>query len=174
MSMKKEAYLVDLIVVQVQAIGDVLPTDGMVHVRADTAGCNNVASDFLVAEVCMWRSEDEQQAEFADRLTNGHTASERLNRALAARVHGMFWHTLGLTRDTSHEDNPATNFKILVRLASNEELTTSIDTEDAVKFLGCHVLHMSERNNAGVGADDVELAESLLRFLEHGDDLWYI
>jgi hypothetical protein len=43
--------LVDLVVGEVDTVGNVLAADGVVHVGADTAGGDDVDSDLLVTEV---------------------------------------------------------------------------------------------------------------------------
>lgn len=45
-------YLVNFVVLEGVAAGDILPADGVVHVRLDAAGGNGVDGDFLVAKVC--------------------------------------------------------------------------------------------------------------------------
>ena len=49
---RKKAHLVDTVVVELVAVGDVLPADGMVHVGLDAAGRDGVDRDLLVAKVC--------------------------------------------------------------------------------------------------------------------------
>jgi hypothetical protein len=78
---------------------------------------------------------------------------------------------LGLARDGSHEDQAATDREVLVGLAGHEELTAGVDVEDAVKLLGGDILDVTERHDTRVGADNVELAESLDGLLEETDDL---
>ena len=46
-----QTYLVDALVVQDVAVGDVLPADGMVHVGLDAAGGDGVDGNLLVAKV---------------------------------------------------------------------------------------------------------------------------
>ena len=46
-----QTYLVDALVVQRVAVGDVLPADGVVHVGLDAAGGDGVDGDLLVAKV---------------------------------------------------------------------------------------------------------------------------
>ena len=78
----------------------------------------------------------------------------------------MLGDTLGLTGDGAHQDDAATLLEGLVGLTSDEELTTGVDVEHAVEFLGGDILEVAERHNAGVGGDDVELAEVSLGLLE--------
>jgi hypothetical protein len=46
-----EAYLVNTLVIELVAVGDVLPADSVVHVGLDTAGCDGIDGDLLVTEV---------------------------------------------------------------------------------------------------------------------------
>lgn len=71
----------------------------------------------------------------------------------------MLGHTLGLTSDGSHKDDAATNFHPLVRLLSDEELTTSVDIEDPVELLRLDIGEVTKRDDTRVGAADVEAAE---------------
>ena len=71
----------------------------------------------------------------------------------------MLGDTLGLTSDGSHKDDTATDFHPLVCLLSDEELTTGVDVEDTVELLGLNFGEVTERDNTGVGAADVEAAE---------------
>jgi len=48
---RKQTYLINTLVVQLVAVGDVLPADGVVHVGLDAAGSDGVDGDLLVAEV---------------------------------------------------------------------------------------------------------------------------
>ena len=73
--------LVDLLIGQVLAVGDVLLADLLVHVGLDAAGGDDVDGDLLVAAV------------------DGHAADEGLDGALAAGVDSVLGHTLGLTRN---------------------------------------------------------------------------
>jgi hypothetical protein len=68
-------------------------------------------------------------------------------------------HTLCLTSDGAHEDDSAANFHPLVCLLGNEELTTSVDVEDAVELLRLNIGEVAKRNDTRVGAADVELAK---------------
>jgi hypothetical protein len=56
----KWSYLVNAVVVEAVAVGDVLSADGMVHVGLDTARRDSVHGDLLVTEVCnpnlAWRA----------------------------------------------------------------------------------------------------------------------
>lgn len=58
------AYLVDLVIVQVGAVGNVFAADSVVHVSADSSWSNGVDGDLLVAEV------------------DGHAPHKRLDGAL--------------------------------------------------------------------------------------------
>ncbi len=60
---------------------------------------------------------------------------------------------------------------MLVGLASDEELATGVDAENTVEFLLGDVLEMAEGHNAGVRADNVQLAVVLDRLVEHLDRL---
>nr|POE98246.1 hypothetical protein CFP56_64839 [Quercus suber] len=137
------AYLVHLVIAEVLAVGDVLAAHGVVHVGLDAAGGDGVDGDLLVTAV------------------DGHAADEGLDRALGARVDGVLGHALGLAGDGAHEDDAAADGKVLVGLAGDEELAAGVDAEDAVELLLGHVLQVAERHDAGVGADDVQLAEVL-------------
>lgn len=125
----------------------------MVHVGLDATGGNSVDGDLLVAKV------------------DGHAAHESLNGTLGRRVDGVLGDGLGLTGDRSHEDQATADREVLVRLAGDEELATGVDVEDAVKLLGRDILDVAERHDARVGADDVELAESLDGLLKETDNL---
>lgn len=107
-------------------------------------------------------------------LTNGHAAHKGLDGALGPGVDGMLGHALGLPRDRAHEDQPAADLEVLVRLAGDEELAARVDVEDAVELLGRDVLDVAERDDAAVGADHVELAEHLDRLVEHAHDLVHV
>lgn len=103
--------------------------------------------------------------------TDSHAADECLDGALARRVDGVLGDGLGLARDGPHEDQAAANLEVLVRLAGDEELAAGVDVEDAVKLLGGDVLDVAERNDAAVGAHNVEPAKLLVGLLKHADDL---
>lgn len=148
--------LVDLLVVEVLAVGDVLLAHGVVHVGLDAAGGDGVDGDLLVAAV------------------DGHAAHEGLDGALGARVDGVLGDTLGLARDAAHEDDAAAGLEVLVGLAGHEELASGVDVEDAVKLLLGHVLEVAEGHHARVGHDDVELAKVLLGLGEHVDNLRHV
>lgn len=105
------------------------------------------------------------------KLTNRHAAHKCLNGALGTRVDGVLGHTLGLSGDGAHEDQPSADLEVLVRLARHEELAARVDVEDAVELLRGDVLDVAERHHAAVGADNVELAEDLDGLLEHAHDL---
>jgi hypothetical protein len=47
----ERSYLVDALVVELLAVGDVLPAHGVVHVGLDATGGDGIDSDLLVAEV---------------------------------------------------------------------------------------------------------------------------
>ena len=83
----------------------------------------------------------------------------------------MLWDSLGLARDGPHEDQAAANLEVLVRLARDEELAARVDIEDPVKLLGRDILDVAERDDAAVGAHNVELAERLVRLLEQANNL---
>jgi len=144
---------VNLVVVHLLSSWNVLLADSVVHVGLDTTWGNAVDSDLLVTSI------------------DGHASDEGLDGTLGGRVHSVLWNTLGLTSDRSHEDDTAANLEVLVCLPGNEELTSSVDVENAIKFLWCHILEMSKGDDAGVGADDVEFAEVGLGLLEHRHDL---
>ena len=125
----------------------------MVHVGLDAAWSNAVDSDLLIAGI------------------NGHATDEGLDGALGAGVDCVLWDALGLASDRAHQDDAAANAKVLVGLAGDEELATGVDAEDAVEFLLAHVLEVAERDDAGIGADNVELAKVLNGLIEHLDRL---
>lgn len=143
--------LINLLIVQVLAVGDVLLAHGVVHVSLDTTGGDGVDGDFLVAAV------------------DGHAAHESLDGTLAAGVDGVFGHALGLACDGAHEDDAAADFKVLVCFSCDEELAASVDAEDSVEFFFSDILEVAEGDDAGVGDDNVEFAEVLLGFGEHVD-----
>ena len=126
----------------------------MVHVGLDTAGRDRIDGDPLIPTV--------------DR----HAADERLDRTLAGRVDGMFRHALGLARDGAHQDDPPADLEVLIRFPGDEELAPRVDLEDTVVFLLGDVFEMAEGDDAGVGADNVELAEVLDSRVHQVDDLF--
>jgi hypothetical protein len=105
------------------------------------------------------------------KLTDSHAPGEGLNGTLGTRVDGVLGHTLGLTGDGSHEDDPATDFHALVRLLSDKELSTSVDVEDTVKLLRLNVGKVTEGDNTRVGTADVELAEVCNNIVHQLDSL---
>lgn len=125
----------------------------MVHVGLDATWGNGVDGDLLVAAV------------------DGHAADEGLDGTLGAGVDGVLWNTLGLAGDGAHQDDAAADGEVLVGLAGDEELATGVDVEDAVELLLGDVLQVTEGDDAGVGADDVELAVVLNGLLEELDGL---
>lgn len=137
------AYLINLVVRELVSARNVLTADGVVHVSLDATGSDTVDSDLLVTGI------------------DGHAADESLDGALGAGVDGVLRHALGLAGDGAHQDDTAADGKMLVRLAGDEELATGVDAEDAVELLLGDILEVAERDNTGVGADDVELAEVL-------------
>ena len=145
--------LVNLLVVQVVAVGDILFAHCVVHVGLDATGRNGIDGDLLVAAV------------------DGHATDERLDRALAARVDGMFRHALRLARDAAHENDAPAHLEDLVRLAGYEELAAGVDVHDAVVFLFCDVLQVTKGDDAAVGDDNVDFAERLLGPFHEADDL---
>jgi len=145
--------LVDLVVVEVDAVGNVLAADGVVHVGLNAAGGDDVDGDLLVAEV------------------DSHAAGEGLNGALGAGVDGVLGDELGLAGDGAHEDHAAANLEVLVRLTGDEELATGVDVEDTVKLLGRDILDVAERDDTRVGHADIELAPDLDGLVEELDGL---
>ena len=124
--------LVDLLVVQVGAVGDVLFADSVVHVGLDTTGGNGVDGDLLVSTV------------------DGHASDKGLNGALAAGVDGVFGDALGLASDGTHQDDTATHLEVLVCFSCDEELSTGVDVEDAVELLWFDILQVTEGDDTGV------------------------
>ena len=133
--------LVDLLVGEVLSVGNVLLADGVVHVGLDTTWGDAVDSDLLVTAV------------------DGHAADKGLDGTLGAGVESVLWDTLGLASDGSHEDDAAADGEVLVGLTGDEELTTGVDGHDAVVLLLGNVFQVTEGNDTGVGADNVELTE---------------
>lgn len=86
----------------------------------------------------------------------------------------MLGDTLGLASDGAHHDEAATDLEVLVGLAGDEELAAGVDGEDAVKLLGGDVLDVAERDDARVGADNVELAPDLDGLVKELDDLVHV
>jgi hypothetical protein len=82
----------------------------------------------------------------------------------------MLWNTLGLASDGSHEDDATANLEVLVSFTSDEELSTGVDIEHAIKLLLGNVLEVSKGHDTRVGGDDVDLSKMLLGLLEelHG------
>lgn len=150
---QSKPYLINSIIIQLRATGNVLPADSVVHIRLDATGRDSIDSDLLVTKV------------------NSHAAHKGLNSTLATTVDSMLWHTLGLTRNAAHQNQPSTNLEGIVRLLGNKELATSVDVENTVKLLGGNVLDVAKGDDTAVGADNVELAPGLLGLGEHGDDL---
>jgi hypothetical protein len=52
--MEGRAHLIDLLVVQLAAVGDVLPADGVVHIGLDATGSDSVDSNLLVTKVWLY------------------------------------------------------------------------------------------------------------------------
>jgi len=145
--------LVNLVVGEVGTAGNVLAADGVVHVGLDTTGGNSVDSDALVTGI------------------DGHAADKGLDGTLGTGVDGVLGDTLGLTGDGAHQDDAATDGKVLVCLTGDEELTTGVDLEDAVELLLGDILEVTEGNDTRVGADNVELTEVLNSLVEELDGL---
>jgi len=142
------SILIDLIVAQLLTTGNVLLADGVIHISLNTTRGNAVDSNLLITAI------------------DSHAASKGLDGTLGARIDSVLWNTLGLTSDGSHENDTTTNLEVLVSLTSDEELSPSVDGEDAVEFLLCDIFKMTERDDTRVGGDDVELAKVFLGFLE--------
>lgn len=70
----------------------------------------------------------------------------------------MSRYSLGLACYASHHDQPATNLEVFVCLPSYEKLSSRIDVEYAIKFLGSDVLDVAEADYTTVGAYNIELA----------------
>lgn len=145
--------LINLVVGEVLAVGDVLLADSMVHVGLDTTWSNAVDSDLLVTSV------------------NSHAAGEGLDSTLAAGVESVLGNALGLAGNGAHQDDAATLGHVLVGLAGDEELATGVDAHNAVVLLLSDILQVAERDNTGVGAADVELAIVLNNFVHELDGL---
>lgn len=86
----------------------------------------------------------------------------------------MAWHALGLARDGAHEDQAAADLEVSIGLAGDEELAARVDVEDAVELLRSDVLDVAERDDAAVGAHNVEPAKLLVRLLKHVHDLVHV
>lgn len=71
----------------------------------------------------------------------------------------MLGHTLSLASDGTHEDDTSANFHPLVGLLGDEELSTGVDVENTVELLRLNIGEVTERNNARVGAADVQSAK---------------
>jgi hypothetical protein len=145
--------LVDLVVRKLLSAGDVLAADLVVHIGLDAAGGDAVDGDLLVAGV------------------DGHAADEGLDGTLGAGVDGVLGHALGLAGDGAHQDDAAADGQVLVGLAGDEELAAGVDAHDAVVLLLGDILEVAEGDDAGVGADDVKLAEVLDGEVHHLDGL---
>lgn len=145
--------LIDLLVVQVGAVGDILLAHSVVHVGLDTTRGNCVDSNLLVSTV------------------NGHAADECLNGTLATGVNGVFGHTLGLAGDGTHQDDTAANLKVFVCFSCDKELSSGVDVEDAVKLLRFNILQVAEGDDTRVGNDNVDLSKVFLGLGEEVDDL---
>lgn len=152
-SARIRSYLINSIVIELSAAGDVLSANSVVHISLDSTRSHGVDGDLLVTEV------------------DGHAAHEGLDGTLGARVHGVLGHTLGLAGDGPHENQTTADLEVVVRLAGDEELAARVDVEHAVELLGGDVLDVAERDDAAVGADDVQVAPDLLGLGEHLDDL---
>jgi len=144
---------INLVVVHLLSSWNVLLANGVVHVGLDTTWGNAVDSDLLVTSI------------------DGHASDEGLNGTLGCRIDSVLWNTLGLASDGSHQDDTATNLEVLVCFPSNEELTSSVDVENAVELLWCDVLEMTEGDDARVRANNVEFSEVSLSLLEHSNGL---
>jgi len=83
----------------------------------------------------------------------------------------MLRHTLRLTSNAAHQDQPTSNLKMVVRLLRNKELTSRVNIEHTVKLLRRNILHMAKAHDTRVRADDIELAELCNRVLEQLLDL---
>lgn len=150
--------LVNLLVGEGLAFGDVLAAHFVVHVGLDAAGSNTVDSDLLLASI--WGSVSQWSRGVNDGLlTDGHAASESLDGALGSRVDSMLRNPLGLAGDGAHENDTATLRHALVRLLCNKELSAGVDIHDAVVLFLINVCEVAERNDARVGAADIQLAE---------------
>ena len=117
----------------------------------------------------MHRRREKGESEGLSPRTDSHTPDKSLNGTLAARVDGVPGDALGLAGDGPHEDQAAADLEVLVGLAGDEELAARVDGEDAVKLLGGDVLDVAERDDAAVGADNVELAKLVLGLLEEAE-----
>lgn len=123
---------IHLIIIHLITAGDVFLAYGVVHIGLDTAWRDAVDRDAFVAGV------------------DGHAAREGLDGAFGAGVDGVFGDAFGLTGNGSHEDDAAADFEVFVRLSRNKELTTCINIEYAVEFLGSDVLDVAKGYNTGV------------------------
>ena len=164
--------LVDLVVAELLASGNVLAADSVVHIGLDATGGNAVDCDLLLTSIC--RSSARVCQKIAGALTDSHAPGEGLDGTLGARVDGVLGHTLGLTSDGSHKDDAAANFHPLVRLLGDEELTTSVDVEDTVELLRLDVGEVTERDDTRVGTADVEAAEVCNNIVHQLGGLLYI
>jgi len=142
-----------LVVAHLLSAWNVLLAHSVVHVGLDATWGDAVDSDLLVPGI------------------NGEASSEGLDGTLRARVDGVLWNTLGLASDGAHQNNAAANLEVLVCLTGNEELTPGVNVENAVELLWRDIFHVAERDDTGVGADNVELAEVLLGLVKQLDGL---
>lgn len=111
------------------------------HIRDRATGSDSVDSDLFAPAVL------------------GQDGHERLNRALGARVDSMLGHHETSSSVRAGQDNATTIVEMLVAFASDEELSSSVDVENAIEFFRSDFFQVAEGNYSCVGADNVEFSE---------------
>src|SRR5690242_8946450 len=122
------------------------------HVRFDTSRCYTVDSDTTLSKV------------------GSKGLDESDNRHLTSIVESVVFDAQKAGSNGAHEDDAAVVLDVLVGGLADEELRAGIQVEDVIILLLCDFLGDVPALGAGVGHDDVDLAEGLLAFLEETGD----
>ena len=113
----------------------------LVHVSLDAPRCNSINSDALMSTV--------------DRKA----ASEALYSRLATSVQSVVGNSRHLCGNRGHENDSATMLKVHVRVLRDEELSTSVEIEDAIIVLLGNLVFRFEYLRPRVGHDDVKASK---------------
>lgn len=133
--------------------GHIAPCSMSEHVRLDTSGSDGIDAHLLAAHI------------------SRQGADESLDGVLATSIQRVVGWATRCGGDGRHQDDGATDLTVLVGLLGDEELRAGVRVEHLVVALWRDFEEGGKVLSAGVGHDDINLAERLLALLEELDNL---
>lgn len=133
--------LINFLISQTLPSRNILPSGISIHIRLDSSRGNSVHSDLLLSEILRKAS------------------CESLDCCFTACIDSMSRNRPRLCADRAHKDESATRSDVFIRLLRDEELPPRVDSKHLVKLLRGDICKIPEMFDAGVGQDDVDVAE---------------